>query len=351
MSRDNALVPAPASSTPGFGGGEPDPLPPTVEWRDGSVRLIDQRRLPEDLTFIEVTTVEDMCEAISTLAVRGAPALGVAGAMGVALAANLGQDIQAAASRIVETRPTAVNLQWGVRRALAASDPILEATVMAREDVERNRRLGGVGAELLAEGSRVLTHCNAGSLACVGYGTALGVIRAAHEAGKHPSVWVDETRPIMQGSRLTAWELDRLGIPATVLVDAAAGSLMGNGEVDCVIVGADRIAANGDVANKIGTYSLAVLAHHHGIPFYVAAPVSTIDLACASGAVIPVEQRVGEELAWVGDRRVTPIGTAIANPAFDITPARLISAIVTEDGVAFHPDRNALARLLGTTTG
>jgi methylthioribose-1-phosphate isomerase len=343
-------VAVPARSTPGFHGEEADPLPPTVEWREGSVRLIDQRRLPEDLTFIEVATVDELCEAISTLAVRGAPALGVAGAMGVALAANLGQDIQAAASRIIETRPTAVNLQWGVRRALAASDPVLEATVMAGEDVERNRRLGAVGAGLLAEGSRVLTHCNAGSLACVGYGTALGVIRAAHEAGKHPSVWVDETRPVLQGSRLTAWELDRLGIPATVVVDAAAGSLMANGEVDCVIVGADRIAANGDVANKIGTYSLAVLARHHGIPFYVAAPVSTIDLACTSGAAIPVEQRVGEELASVGGRRVTPTGTAIANPAFDITPARLISAIVTEDGVVIRPHRNALARLLRSTT-
>jgi methylthioribose-1-phosphate isomerase len=340
----------PARSTADFHGEEADPLPPTVEWRDGSVRLIDQRRLPEDLIFIEVTTVEELCEAISTLAVRGAPALGVAGAMGVALAANLGQDIQAAASRIVETRPTAVNLQWGVRRALAASDPILEATVMAREDVERNRRLGAVGAGLLADGSRVLTHCNAGSLACVGYGTAVGVIRAAHESGKRPSVWVDETRPVLQGSRLTAWELDRLGIPATVVVDAAAGSLMANGQVDCVIVGADRIAANGDVANKIGTYSLAVLARYHRIPFYVAAPVSTIDSACASGAAIPVEQRVGQELAWVGDHRVTPTGTAIANPAFDITPARLVSAIVTEDGVAIRPYRNALARLLRPTT-
>ncbi|MGA8370109.1 MAG: S-methyl-5-thioribose-1-phosphate isomerase [Acidimicrobiales bacterium] len=338
-----------ASSTPGIGG-EADPLPPTVEWREGSVRLIDQRRLPEELTFIEAATVDELCEAISTLAVRGAPALGVAGAMGVALAASLGQDIQAAASRIVSTRPTAVNLQWGVQRALAASDPILEATVMAGEDVERNRRLGAVGAGLLAEGSRVLTHCNAGSLACVGYGTALGVIRAAHEAGQHPSVWVDETRPVLQGSRLTAWELDRLGIPATVVVDSAAGSLMANGEVDCVIVGADRIAANGDVANKVGTYSLAVLARHHRIPFYVAAPVSTIDLACASGADIPVEQRAGEELAWAGGRRVTPTGTAIANPAFDITPARLISAIVTEEGVAIRPYRNALARLLRSTT-
>jgi methylthioribose-1-phosphate isomerase len=182
-------------------------------------------------------------------------------------------------------------------------------------------------------------------LACVGYGTALGVIRAAHEAGKRPTVWVDETRPVLQGSRLTAWELNRLGIPATILVDAAAGALMAKGEVDCVIVGADRIAANGDVANKVGTYSLAVLARHHGIPFYVAAPVSTIDLACRSGSAIPVEQRHGEEVAVLGGRRVAPVDTAITNPAFDVTPARLVSAIVTETGVATPPYRPALARL------
>ncbi len=216
---------------------------------------------------------------------------------------------------------------------------------MAAEDIGRNRRLGSVGAQLLAEGSRVLTHCNTGSLACVGYGTALGVIRAAHDAGKHPTVWVGETRPVLQGSRLTAWELSRLEIPATVLVDAAAGSLMAKGEVDCVIVGADRIAANGDVANKVGTYGLAVLARHHRIPFYVAAPVSTIDLACRSGAAIPVEERRGEEVAVIGGRRTAPAATAIANPAFDITPARLISAIVTDNGIARRPYRQALARL------
>jgi methylthioribose-1-phosphate isomerase len=316
-----------------------------VAWRDGRVRLIDQRRLPEELTFIEAATVDELCEAISTLAVRGAPALAVAGAMGVALAAHLAQDVDDAARRLIATRPTAVNLRWGVERARAAADPILEAAAMANEDVWRNRRLGSMGAALLAEGSRVLTHCNTGSLACVGYGTALGVVRAAHEAGKRPIVWVDETRPVLQGSRLTAWELSRLGIPATILVDAAAGALMAAGEVDCVIVGADRIAANGDVANKVGTYSLAVLAHHHRLPFYVAAPVSTIDLACRSGSAIPVEQRTGEEVSFIGGRRVAPVATAVANPAFDVTPARLISAIVTENGVATRPYRPALARL------
>jgi methylthioribose-1-phosphate isomerase len=316
-----------------------------VEWRHGTVRLIDQRRLPGELAFVEATTVEELCEAISTLAIRGAPALGVAGAMGVALAAHRGEDLEGAAKRIVETRPTAVNLKWGVERALAAPDPAREATAMAAEDVERNRRLGATGAELIPRGGRVLTHCNTGSLACVGYGTALGVIRAAHEAGRAPTVWVDETRPVLQGSRLTAWELDRLGIPATVLVDAAAGSLMARGEVDCVMVGADRIAANGDVANKVGTYSLAILARHHGIPFYVAAPLSTVDLACPSGAAIPVEERRPEEVTSVAGQRMTPTGVAVANPAFDVTPARLVNAIVTEDGLATRPYRRSLAHL------
>jgi methylthioribose-1-phosphate isomerase len=322
-----------------------------VEWCGGRIRLIDQRRLPEELTFIEASSVDELCAAISSLAVRGAPALGVTGAMGVALAAHLGQDIDAAAVRITATRPTAVNLSWGVERARAADDPLREAMAMAAEDVDRNRRLGAVGAELLPHGSRVLTHCNTGSLACVGYGTALGVIRAAHEAGKQPTVWVDETRPVLQGSRLTAWELQRLGIPATVLVDAAAGSLMARGEVDCVIVGADRIAANGDVANKVGTYSLAVLARHHRIPFFVAAPVSTLDFACRSGAAIPVEQRAPDEVTYIGGRRVTPPTTAVANPAFDLTPARLVSAIVTEAGVATRPYRQALARLGADAAG
>jgi methylthioribose-1-phosphate isomerase len=320
-------------------------IPPTVEWCDGSVRLIDQRQLPEELVFIAASTVDELCAAISSLAVRGAPALGVTGAMGVALAAHLGQDLDTAARQLVATRPTAINLRWGVERARRAANPIREATAMAAEDIDRNRRLGAVGAQLLAEGSRVLTHCNTGSLACVGYGTALGVIRAAHEAGKHPAVWVDETRPVLQGSRLTAWELSRLEIPATVLVDAAAASLMGKGEVDCVIVGADRIAANGDVANKVGTYGLAVLARHHRIPFYVAAPVSTIDLTCRSGSAIPVEERNEEEVAVIGGRRMAPVATAIANPAFDVTPARLISAIVTENGLAKRPYRPALAHL------
>lgn len=323
----------------------PKALPATIEWQNGEVRLIDQRRLPAELVFLEASTVAELCDAITSLAIRGAPALGVAGAMGVALAAHRGENTAQAAARLIATRPTAVNLQWGVERALAADDPVREAVAIATEDSERNRILGRFGADLLPQDCRVLTHCNAGALACAEYGTALGVIRSAHETGKNPSVWVDETRPVMQGSRLTAWELARLDIPATVLVDGAAGSVMARGDVDCVIVGADRIAANGDVANKIGTYSLAVLARYHHIPFYVAAPLSTVDLGCRSGAAIPVEQRDTDEVAVFGERRVVPSGVAINNPAFDVTPARLVTAIITDAGIATRPYRPVLKRL------
>ena len=330
-----------------------DSIPPTLEWRDGAVRLIDQRRLPAELSFIDARSVADLCEAINGLAVRGAPALGVAGAMGIALAAHTGEDTRAAAERIIATRPTAVNLRWGVERALRAEDPVLEATAMVAEDVAINRRMGAVGAELLGAGSRILTHCNTGSLACAGYGTALGVIRAAHESGKRPSVWVDETRPLLQGGRLTAWELSRLGIPATVLVDSAAGALMARGEVDCVMVGADRIAANGDVANKIGTYSLAVLASHHELAFYVAAPLSTIDVDCPTGADIPVEERSAAEVGAIGTATLIPPGVAVTNPAFDVTPARLVTAIVTEAGIARPPYHRSLTSICtsGPTAG
>jgi len=246
-----------------------DPIPPSIEWVDGRVRLVDQRRLPMELAHLDVGTVEELCEAIRTLAVRGAPALGVAGAMGVALAASTGEPVEEAAARLKATRPTAVNLAWGVDRALAAPDPLAEARRLAADDVERNRRLGRHGAGLVVAGGRVYTHCNAGALATAGYGTALGVVRAAAEAGRQPRVWVGETRPLLQGARITAWELARLGIPATLVPDVAAASLMAGGEVDCVVVGADRIAANGDVANKVGTYGLAVLASHHRVPFYV----------------------------------------------------------------------------------
>ena len=315
-----------------------DPIPPTIEWRDGCVRMIDQRLLPGRLAFIEARTVEELCDAICSLAVRGAPALGVAGAMGVALASVTGEPVEESAARIVATRPTAVNLAWGVARGLAAGDPVAEAVRLAADDVARNRRLGAHGAALVPEGGRVLTHCNAGALACAGYGTALGVIRAAAEAGRRPSVWVDETRPVLQGARLTAWELDRLGIPATLVADVMAASLMAAGEVDCVVVGADRIAANGDVANKVGTYGLAVLARHHGVPFYVAAPMSTVDVNCPTGADIPIERRSPEEVVSIGGHAMAPAGIAVENRAFDVTPAALITAIVTEEGV-FPPDQ------------
>jgi len=230
-----------------------------------------------------------------------------------------------------------VNLAWGADLALAAADPVAEAVRIAVEDVERNRRLGAFGAALVPEGGRVLTHCNAGALACVGYGTAVGVIRAAHEQGRRPSVWVDETRPVLQGARLTSWELDRLGIPFALVADVMAGSLMASGDVDLVVVGADRIAANGDVANKIGTYGVAVLAHHHGIPFYVAAPTSTIDPATPDGASIVVERRDPEEVLALSGVRIAPTGIAAENRAFDVTPAGLVTGYVTEDGIRERP--------------
>jgi methylthioribose-1-phosphate isomerase len=283
--------------------------------------------------MLECRSVEELCVAITGLAVRGAPALGAAGAMGVALAAATGEPLDDAARRLTATRPTAANLAWGVERALASADPADEAVRIAADDVARNRRLGAHGAALLPDDVRVLTHCNAGSLACVGYGTALGVVRAAHESGRRPSVWVDETRPVLQGGRLTAWELQRLGIPCTLVADAMAGSLMAGGEVDAVVVGADRIAANGDVANKIGTYQLAVLARHHGLPFYVAAPLSTFDPDCADGRQIPIERRDPDEVAVVAGRRLAPAGVAVENRAFDVTPRELVTAYVTEEGV------------------
>jgi methylthioribose-1-phosphate isomerase len=238
-----------------------------------------------------------------------------------------------------------VNLAWGVHRARAAADPVAEARAVAVEDVERNRRLGAHGAVLVPVGGRVLTHCNAGALACAGYGTALGVIRAAHEQGRAPTVWVDETRPVLQGARLTAWELDRLGIPATLVADGMAAGLMAAGDVDCVVVGADRIAANGDVANKVGTYGVAVLAAHFHIPFYVAAPTSTVDPDCPSGAHIPIEQRPPEELTMLAGQRIAPAGMAVDNRAFDVTPAALVTAIVTEEGLARPPYAESLAAL------
>jgi methylthioribose-1-phosphate isomerase len=345
--------------------GNADPIPPTVAWVEGRVRLIDQRQLPGRLRFLECATVEELCAAISTMAIRGAPALGAAGGYGVALAtgrrgseAAVLAAAREAAERLTATRPTAVNLAWGAGRVLAAAERATgqgtgavrraareEAERLAAEDLEANRAIGRHGLALVPPAARILTHCNAGALACVGYGTALGVIRAAAEAGKAPRVWVGETRPVLQGARLTAWELDRLGIEATLVADAMAGSLMATGDVDLVVVGADRVAANGDVANKIGTYPLAVLAHHHGVPFYVAAPTSTIDLATPTGADIPVEVRPPDEVMRLGRSRVAPPGARALNRAFDVTPAALVTALVTERGVARPPDPRSVRRL------
>ena len=302
-------------------------IPPTIEWAGDRVRLIDQRLLPGELVIAEALNVDELCEYIRALAVRGAPALGAAGAMGVALAHVLGVDTSAAGEALIATRPTAINLTWGVRRALATNDPVAEAVRIAEDDVRVNRAIGANGASLLVQNARILTHCNTGSLACVGYGTALGVVRAAHEEGRAPTVWVDETRPLRQGARLTAWELARLGIPCTVIADSMAASLMRTGEVDVVLVGADRIAANGDVANKVGTYALAIAADHHDIPFYVAAPRSTFDDTCPTGDAIPIERRDGAELGEV------PSGVEVDNRAFDVTPAALVTGYITEEGV------------------
>jgi methylthioribose-1-phosphate isomerase len=327
-----------------MGTADEDPIPRTIEWCGDRIRLIDQRRLPHELVLVDATTVDELCDYIKVLAVRGAPALGAAGAMGVALAHVTGVPVDTAAAQIVATRPTAVNLAWGVQRALDADDPAAEAERIADDDVVINRALGAAGAEVVAANANVLTHCNAGALACVGYGTALGVIRAAHEQGKRPHVWVDETRPLLQGARLTAWELDRLGIDCTLVIDSMATSLMSAGQVDVVVVGADRVAANGDTANKVGTHGVAVLAHHFGVPFYVAMPLSTVDPDTADGAAIVVEQRDADEVASVGGHAVAAPGVAVDNRAFDVTPAGLVAGWITEAGLFRDPAELLVAR-------
>jgi methylthioribose-1-phosphate isomerase len=328
-----------------------EPLPPTIEWRNGSVRILDQRALPGRVRFVNCKSVDELHECIAALAIRGAPALGAAGAFGVALAAHTcrtRKQVRSAAQRLAAARPTAVNLAWGVTRALdayergGAAAALAEAEAIAADDVARNRAIGANGAPLVPTGGAVLTHCNAGALACVGYGTAIGVVRSAADNGRRPRVFVDETRPVLQGARLTAWELERLGIDVTLVPDSAAAALMGHGEVDVVVVGADRIAMNGDVANKIGTYAVAVLARHHDIPFYVAAPTSTIDPETPSGDEITIEERDPEEMRMAGGVRIAPRNVGVRNPAFDVTPARLVTAIVTEVGIARPPYRRSL---------
>lgn len=328
--------------------------------------MIDQTRIPAELVTIELTTAEQVADAITTMKVRGAPAIGVAAALGLALAARnsaaseVGQflgELRDAAHLLRNTRPTAVNLFWGIDRMLRAAEAALEdgfevaevkrvldecAISMIEEDEAVCRALGAHGAELMPDEGHVLTHCNAGALACVSYGTALGVIRAAVEAGKRIHVYADETRPRLQGMKLTCFELLRDNIPVTVIADSMAGSLMRKGHIDCVVVGADRIAANGDVANKIGTYPVAVLAHHHGIPFYVAAPTSTIDLSLHSGDDIPIEERSHEEVTHIDGHRIAPVGVDVINPSFDVTPAALVTAIITEKGIAYPPYKQSL---------
>jgi methylthioribose-1-phosphate isomerase len=332
---------------------------PTVEWKDGKVRMIDQTLLPLKVVYQEYTDYREVTRAIRDLVVRGAPAIGVSAAMGVALGAqkiettsstDLLEQLKPICAEISTARPTAVNLFWAIQRMKTFAEQhsrlsvsalkealIEEAVRIGEEDIEVNRTMGFFGAEFVRDGDTILTHCNAGSLATAGFGTALGVVYAAHEQGKRIHVFADETRPILQGARLTAWELMEEGIDVTLITDNMAGHFMKKGMIDLVVVGTDRTVANGDVANKIGTYSVAVLAREHGIPFYVAAPTSTIDHSMPSGEHIPIEERDPTEVTHIVQKiQVAPSGVKVANPAFDVTPARYITAIITEKG-AFHP--------------
>ena len=343
---------------------------PTIEWKDDAIVMIDQRKLPASEIYVSCKTAQEVAKAIKTMVIRGAPAIGVAAAMGIALGMRRSKatgtkqfatEFQKLCDLMAATRPTAVNLFWAieqVKRVFAEAaqgggsvDEIkqrleAEARRIHDADVASCRAMGAFGADLVPQDARILTHCNAGALATAGYGTALGVIRAAAEQGKKVAVLADETRPFLQGARLTAWELVRDGIDTTVITDNMAASMMRLGNVDLVVVGADRIAANGDVANKIGTYGVAVLAKEHEIPFYVAAPLSTIDLNTADGSKIPIEERSDREVTHIGASRLTPAGAHIRNPAFDVTPAKYVTAIITERGIARPPFHESLAALV-----
>jgi len=342
----------------------------TLEWTDQGVRFIDQTKLPTEETYVTCRTHEQVADVIRTMVVRGAPAIGVAAAMGIALGVNnskaetvgdLKRELDQICDNMGKTRPTAVNLFWAIHRmqekferirirpiAQIKQGLVEESKRMHAEDIAANQAMGRHGATLMPSEGGVLTHCNAGALATAGYGTALGVIRAAVEQGKKIHVYADETRPFLQGSRLTAWELMKDGIPTTVISDSMAGALMKQGKIGAIVVGADRIAANGDVANKIGTYTVAVLAKENGIPFYVAAPISTVDLACPDGDKIPIEQRNPREVTHIGGKQMVPDGVSIENPAFDVTPARYVAAIITERGIVRAPYLESLQKLAGT---
>ena len=330
----------------------------TIQWTDAGVVMIDQTRLPREQSFVTCRTYLEVADAIKTMVIRGAPAIGVAAAMGVALGVQEGADFETVCKTLAATRPTAVNLFWGIERmrklhAELQSAPraemirrmIQEAKQIRVDDIAICQAIGRHGEPLVPDGKTVLTHCNAGALATAGYGTALGVIRAAVGAGKKIDVFADETRPFLQGARLTAWELQQDGIPTTLITDNMAGHFLHSGRIGCVVVGADRIAANGDVANKIGTYSVAVLAKENGIPFYVAAPVSTFDLTLPSGDSIPIEHRSQDEVTHVFGVPVAPEAMLAANPAFDVTPARYVTAIICERGVARAPYEESLRKL------
>jgi methylthioribose-1-phosphate isomerase len=330
----------------------------TIKWSPDGVVMIDQTRLPSEEIYVTCRTYIEVADAIRTMVIRGAPAIGVAAAMGVAQGMAQGGDLDTICAELASTRPTAVNLFWAIERMrkvyasvrhLSADQIgdrlITEAKLVREEDIEINRAIGRHGAPLVPDGRTVLTHCNAGALATAGYGTALGVIRAAVEAGKHIDVFADETRPFLQGARLTVWELQRDSIPATLITDNMAGHFLHSGRIGCVIVGADRIAANGDVANKIGTYGVAVLAKENNVPFYVAAPISTLDLTLPDGTHIPIEERNAAEVTHFHGIRVAPEGIEVRNPAFDVTPNRYVTAIITEQGVARPPYNESLRQL------
>jgi methylthioribose-1-phosphate isomerase len=341
----------------------------TIEWVGEAVRMIDQTRLPTEKVFVDCLTIEDVDRAIKTMIIRGAPAIGVAAAMGVSLGADaisagdfagFYSELEKKCAQLAKSRPTAVNLAWGIDRMKQVardgkdlSIPELkkrlreESQTICDEDIAANQAMGAFGQTLIADGNHVLTHCNAGALATAGFGTALGVIRATVNAGKKINVLANETRPFLQGARLTVWELMEDDIPVKLITDSMAGHFMQKNEVDVVVVGADRIAANGDVANKIGTYMVAILAKNHNIPFYVAAPISTLDMSLPSGKEIPIEERSADEVTTINNKRMAPVGADVAHPAFDVTPNALVTAIITDKGIARPPFTESLKKLAG----